>query len=47
MRLPAEVPEGQSRITVALQRLVQLYDRWEKKDKADEWRKELENEKQK
>jgi serine/threonine protein kinase/Tfp pilus assembly protein PilF len=29
-------------LTEALKRLVQLYDDWGKKDKADEWRKELE-----
>ncbi len=26
----------------ALERLVQLYDAWDKKDKADAWRKKLE-----
>jgi tetratricopeptide (TPR) repeat protein len=30
------------RLTDALERLVQLYDAWDKKDKADEWRKKLE-----
>jgi tetratricopeptide (TPR) repeat protein len=30
------------RLTEALERLVQLYDAWQKKDKADEWRKQLE-----
>ena len=29
-------------LTEALERLVQLYDAWGKKDKADEWRKTLE-----
>ena len=29
------------RLTEALERLVQLYDAWGKKDKADEWRKKL------
>ena len=30
------------RLTEALERLVQLYDAWGKKDKAEEWRKKLE-----
>ncbi len=29
------------RLTEALERLVKLYDAWDKKDKADEWRKKL------
>jgi serine/threonine protein kinase/tetratricopeptide (TPR) repeat protein len=29
------------RVVEALERVVQLYDAWEKKDKADEWRKKL------
>jgi hypothetical protein len=29
------------RLTEAMQRLVQLYDAWGQKDKADEWRKKL------
>ena len=33
--------EGEIRLTDAVERLVQLYDAWDKKDKADEWRKEL------
>jgi hypothetical protein len=39
----AKIPAaGKVRLTEALERLVQLYDAWEKKDKADEWRKKLE-----
>jgi tetratricopeptide (TPR) repeat protein/ubiquitin-protein ligase len=34
-------PQGKVRVTDALDRLVQLYDAWDKKDKADEWRKQL------
>src|SRR5262249_6727286 len=30
-------------LTLTLERLVQLYDAWEKKDVADRWRKELED----
>ena len=30
------------RLQEALQRLVQLYDAWQKKDQAEEWRKKLE-----
>jgi tetratricopeptide (TPR) repeat protein len=33
---------GQARLTEALERVVLLYDGWGKKDKADEWRKQLE-----
>jgi tetratricopeptide (TPR) repeat protein len=36
-------PEGKVRLTEALERLVQLYDAWGKKDQADKWRVELEN----
>jgi non-specific serine/threonine protein kinase/serine/threonine-protein kinase len=35
-------PADKARLTKALQRLVQLYEAWNKKDKADQWRKELE-----
>ena len=35
------VPESTSRATEALERLVQLYDGWGKKDKATEWRQKL------
>ena len=35
-------PKYPNRPTEALERLVQLYDAWGKKDKADEWRKKLE-----
>ncbi|HLN26971.1 MAG TPA: tetratricopeptide repeat protein, partial [Gemmataceae bacterium] len=34
-------PEGKVRLTEALERLVQLYEAWGKKDKAAEWRKKL------
>jgi tetratricopeptide (TPR) repeat protein len=34
-------PQGKIRLTEALERLVQLYDTWDHKDKADEWRKKL------
>ncbi|MBI3862455.1 MAG: protein kinase [Planctomycetia bacterium] len=38
----ADLPwDGRPRVTNALGRLVQLYDAWGKKDKADEWRKKL------
>jgi non-specific serine/threonine protein kinase/serine/threonine-protein kinase len=33
--------EGKVRLTEALERLVQLYDSWGQKDKADAWRKKL------
>jgi tetratricopeptide (TPR) repeat protein len=40
------IPEkDKSRLTESLERLVQLYDAWGKKDKADEWRKKLQEEK--
>ena len=35
-------PPGKVRLPEAGERLVQLYDAWGKKDKADEWRKQLE-----
>ena len=35
------LPESKFRLTEALERLVQLYNAWGKKDKADEWRKNL------
>jgi tetratricopeptide (TPR) repeat protein len=38
-------PEGKVRQTQALERLVQLYDAWGKKDEAAKWRKELEQRK--
>ena len=34
-------PQGKIRLTKALERFVQLYDTWDQKDKADEWRKKL------
>ena len=34
-------PQGKRRLTEALARLVKLYDAWGKKDKADEWGKQL------
>lgn len=38
----AKIPApSKIRLTEALQRLVQLYDAWGKKDQADKWRKEL------
>jgi len=37
--------ESTSRAIEALQRLVQLYVGWDKKDKADEWRRKLEEQK--
>jgi non-specific serine/threonine protein kinase/serine/threonine-protein kinase len=33
--------DGRPLMTDALERLVQLYDAWDEKDKADEWRKKL------
>jgi hypothetical protein len=38
-------PDSKSRATEALQRLVQLYEGWGQKDKADEWRKQLDEQK--
>jgi tetratricopeptide (TPR) repeat protein len=38
----AKIPANSRQyLTEALERLVQLYDAWRKKDKADEWRKKL------
>ncbi len=37
-KIPAQ---GKIRLTEALRRLLELYDTWDKKDKADEWRKKL------
>ena len=34
-------PPGKVRLPEALERLVQLYDAWGKKEKADEWRLKL------
>ena len=34
--------EGKFRLTEGLERLVQLYDAWNQKDKANEWRKRIE-----
>ena len=39
------IPEATGRLAEALQRLVQLYDGWEKKEKADEWRRKLDEKK--
>jgi serine/threonine protein kinase/tetratricopeptide (TPR) repeat protein len=39
-RIPANFPE--IRLTEALERLVQLYEEWDKPDEAAKWRKELE-----
>jgi tetratricopeptide (TPR) repeat protein len=39
----AKIPsQDKGRLNKALERLVQLYEAWGKKDKADQWRKELE-----
>jgi hypothetical protein len=35
-------PQGQPRLTEAVERLVQLYETTRRKDKAARWRKELE-----
>jgi hypothetical protein len=35
-------PPGKESLTEALERLVQLYDSWGQHDKADAWRKKLE-----
>jgi len=37
--------EGQRGLITALERVVQLYDAWDRKDQADEWRKKLEAQK--
>ena len=34
-------PQGKVRLTEGMERLVQLYDAWGKKDKADDYRKKL------
>src|SRR5262249_2359444 len=34
-------PQGKVRLIEALERVVQLYDAWGKKDKADEWRRKV------
>jgi serine/threonine protein kinase len=34
-------PQGQPRLTEALERLVELYERWERPEQAARWRKEL------
>jgi hypothetical protein len=34
-------PQGKVRMIELLERLIQLYDEWGKKDKADVWRKVL------
>jgi serine/threonine protein kinase/tetratricopeptide (TPR) repeat protein len=39
------IPEAKLRATEALERLVQLYNAWGKKDKATEWRQKLEEQK--
>src|SRR5262249_36355523 len=39
----AETPKAE--LTNAMERLIELYDAWGKKDKAAEWRKKLEGEK--
>jgi len=41
-RAKAIPPQGKVRLTEALERLVQLYDAWGKKEEAAKWRKELE-----
>jgi hypothetical protein len=39
----AKIPAvWKKRLTDALERVVHLYDAWGKKEKADEWRKKLE-----
>ncbi len=40
-RESAVPPKSRPRIREALDRLVQLYDSWDKKDKANEWREKL------
>jgi hypothetical protein len=35
-------PQGKPRLTEALERLVQLYDAWNKPDESAEWRMRLE-----
>jgi hypothetical protein len=41
-REPKIPPQGKVRLTEALERLLQLYEVWGKKDAAARWRKELE-----
>jgi hypothetical protein len=42
----SDIPmESKRRLVEALGRLVQLYDGWDKNDKADEWRKKLDDQK--
>jgi hypothetical protein len=42
----SQIPaQAKSTLADALRRLVQLYDGWDKKDKADEWRRKLEEQK--
>jgi tetratricopeptide (TPR) repeat protein len=42
MQREATIPaDGKIRLTETLERIVQLYDAWDKKDKADEWRTKL------
>ena len=44
----AKIPtNGKFRLTEALERLVNLYDAWGKRDKTAEWRRKLEAEKAK
>lgn len=42
-KIPAEV---KSRLAESLERLVQFYDAWGKKDEAAQWRKKLDEAKQ-
>jgi hypothetical protein len=35
-------PQSQSRLTEALERLVQLYDAWDRPEQAQAWRERLE-----
>ncbi len=42
-----KVSDASRRASEALQRLVELYEAWENKDKANEWRKKLDERKQK
>ena len=41
----SENPKAKSRVAQVLQRLVQVYDRWDQKDKSDEWRQKLDQQK--
>jgi tetratricopeptide (TPR) repeat protein len=38
-------PDAKGRVAMAVQRLVQLYDGWDKKDKAAQWRQKLDGQK--